>query len=1013
MEFTMRLLKLAVCVHVLVAGTLKAADAPWKLSFQDDFQRSEVGPDWKMVPGMSLADGRLKLVGTVNAQINRSFKPDIRLEFDAWAIEEIPPCDISVTLCGGELGMGYLLGFGARGNRANHLLGPGVNFADLDPPFVIEQGKQYHCVAQKEGKHISYTVNGTTLFDVKTEDPIGGPGFDIAGLLAWTGMTVDSVRVYERTTAHPDAPRTLKAILDGPLYREGRELKIRNGASTPRLASAVARFNQGRLEQALEEFRAIGLKLDGLLGQAYVLGDLGYEERFRHPEFEALADDWEAASKALPNDHVLADNALIARWFSAFKMARSAEASTAAIRLRHLGPNNNPFFYKARFYEARYLYWNGAEGGDPKAIGRAREWMAELKQTWPQNSILRQYTGEQVPWGEEYTADTTKHPAWAAYLREAYAREVAFMHHFIDERQDAEGGFGGGLGDDCEMMRTWMQIAAISTAAERARAGIEKLAQAIWKHDLGDDGYAGMSDVEHSAEPSADMLPGMLFIRYGDPLWVQRNLRTCKTIKETYMGTDANGHPRFQSSVFGGGDIERTTLGGGDSGYCARAMKHFIWEAWRGNPEARDFFAAWVDGWRALTMREIDGKLPGVIPLNVWYPSGSICAPVKGATWWDPKLNYIPRPDMIVDAFLAAYSLTDDPKFLRPYQLGMEMGSLGPISRPPAPEGSREWQISSMIGYSGNMSTEQCKTAVYKWLTGDPAYDDFIMAYGDAAQKYRVNGDLDAFMGSFKAAAEGLRYNLDVQTTEVLSTDRCGLPAALSVFGAYTGAQSGMRDAATPSFSVTYDTPSMNFAALVTQATQERVRVWLYNFEDDPMPVGLRLWRLRPGHYLLNQGEQVEGERPTIRRYRWEPSTTVKILRRAEGPTVTVPSGKVWCVDLRLDEPVAVPDRAPDLAIATRDVTRTAGGLRVTVHNIGNEDAQPFQIRVQAKSGDRWSTVGQQCPALPWPKNLVSSVVTVEIPLQPNQLQGSLRLTLEPGDGQHDLYAPNNECDVK
>lgn len=1011
----MRLFALIGCLCLSLSGLSAAAETPWKLVFQDDFDRAELGADWDVEPGMSIINGRMRLVGTIDAKINRHFKPDIRLEFDGWAVEGIPPCDMSVTLCGGEVGMGYLLGFGAQNNHANHLIGPGVHFVDHSPPFVIEQGKKYHCVAQKEGKHISYVVNGTTLFDVTTDDPLGGPGFDVAGILAWTGLDIDNVRVYERETAHPDAPRTLESIPDGPLYREGRKLVIRAGAaSTPALQSAVAAFNDGRIDDALKQFRSMGGTLAGLLGQAYALGDLGYVEKYKHPEFEALAKDFEAAGAARPDDTVLANYALLAKWFATLKMARSGEAAVATIRFRHLGEKNNPFFYKARMYEARYKYWNGAEGGDHKAMDEARDWMAALKTMWPDNIILREYTGDDVPWGEQYNADTTRHPAWAAYLREAYVRQVEFMHHFINERQDAEGAFGGGYGDDCEMMRTWMQIAAISTAAERARMGIQNLAEGIWKHELTYDGYAGMSDVEHSSEPGADMLPGMLFIRYGDPLWVERNLLACKTIKTTYMGIDANGYPRFQSSTFGGGEVERTTLGGGDSGYCGRPMKHFIWEAWRGNPDARDWFARWADGWRALTMKEIDGKMVGVIPYNVWYPSGSICAPVKGATWWDPKLNYIVRSDMIVDVFLAAYSLTEDPKFLRPYQLGMQYGSLGPIRRPPAPEGSREWQIASMIGYSGNMSTEQCKAAVYKWLTGDPAYDDFILAYGDRTQIYRVNGDLDAYMKSFQAAASGLRYNLDLQTTEVLSTDRCGLPHALAVFGAYTGAQTGMRDAATPSFSITYDTPTMNFAALVTEATRERLRVWLYNFEDEPMPIGLKLWRLKPGSYIVSQGEQVPGERECIHRYRWEDPQTVKILRRAEGPTITVPPGKVWCVDLRLDEPIDVPALAPDLAVAPRDVARTDRGLTITVHNVGNADVTAFDVAVQTKNDARWTTVAtKRCAGLNWPKDLTASATTVEVPLDQPAAQGEWRILLTPGDGQFDLNESNNLCVVK
>ncbi|MBP7935757.1 MAG: hypothetical protein KA354_14005, partial [Phycisphaerae bacterium] len=600
----MRRFALVGCLHLLLSIFSAAEETQWKLVFQDHFDRTEVGPDWKPNPGMSIISGRLRLIGVVNAQINHSFKPDIRLEFDGWAIEGIPPCDMSVTFCGGEVGTGYLLGFGAQNNAANHLVGPGVRFEDHHPPFLIEQGREYHCIAQKEGRRISYAVNGTKLFDVRVDDPLGGPGFDVAGVLGWTGLEVDNVEVYERTTPHPDAPKTLVGISDGPLYREGRQLVVRRGSGSPAVDAAVTTFNTGRLDEALMQFRAMGDTLVGLLGQAYVRGDLAYMEKYRHPEFKVLATAFEAASARQPGDEVLAQYALLAKWFASFHMQRSGAAMVAAVRLRKLGAKNNPFYYKSRLYQARYRYWDGAEAGNRNVMAEAKSWMEELKQMWPDHVILRQYTGDRIPWGEQYNADTTKHPAWAAYLREAYARQVEFMRHFITERQDREGGFGGGYGDDCEMMRTWMQVSAISSAAETARTGIQNLARGIWDHELIYDGYAGMGDVEHSSEPSADVLPGLLFVRYGDPLWVERNLRTSKTIKEKFMGIDARGYPRFQSSWYGEGRVDRTPLGGGDSGYNGRTMKHFLWEAWRGNPEARDWFVRWADGWRDATMRE-------------------------------------------------------------------------------------------------------------------------------------------------------------------------------------------------------------------------------------------------------------------------------------------------------------------------------------------------------------------------------------------------------------------------
>ena len=153
-----------------------------------------------------------------------------------------------------------------------------------------------------------------------------------------------------------------------------------------------------------------------------------------------------------------------------------------------------------------------------------------------------------------------------------------------------------------------------------------------------------------------------------------------------------------------------------------------------------------------------------------------------------------------------------------------------------------------------------------------------------------------------------------------------------------------MRDAATPTFSVTYDTPTTDFAALVIVCSKERLRVWLYNFDEEPMPVHLKTWRLKPGVYILNQGEQVPGERACIHRYRWEEAQAVEILRRAEGPTILVPPGKVWCVDLRLDEQIDVPRLAPDLALAPRDIARTDRGLEITVHNIGSADSKGFRL---------------------------------------------------------------------
>lgn len=1004
----------ALCI---LAGlpTADAQEAQWRLVWEDDFERSGIGDDWQVGRKASIVDGRLKLQGVHQAVILRSFAPDVRLEFEARSLPGIPPCDLSATLaCGDRIPRGYLLGFGARGNRAHHLMGPGVHWANEDPEFVIEPEKDYHLVAQKEGSRITYTVNGTTIIDQQVPDPVGGPNFDRVGVLTWTGMTIDNVRVYERVTAHPDTPRGLDRLPEGPLYRDGHRLRIREGHETTALKKAVEAFNANDLDTALARFVSLGSSLAGLLGQAYVYGDLNHIEPVYHATFEELADQFEQASRQAPDNDVLADYALATRWFSDLVMTRKGSGNVAVIRLEALGPENNPYYHKALLYRVRYQYWGALEGGLPAVAADARKQAQSLLETWPENRILRQYAGERVPWGNRYQADPDKHPAWAAYLREAYARAIAMMERFIEVRQRPDGQFGGGYGDDVEMMRSWMQVAAISSASEDVRSGIERLAEGVWDNVLLKGYDRALSDVEHTAEASADTLPGMLLLRHGDPLWYERNLESCHTIKTCFMGLDVNGHPRFKSSSIGKLRVGDPLLGGGDTGYCARAMKHFLWAAWHGNVHARDWLVGWADGWRGPSIRDIDGKIAGFVPLTLWYPTSSITPPVEGKTWHDKRMNYWSRPDMIHDTFLAAYWLTEDSKFLMPFQMAMRLATRGPLPRGDLERGSREWQLASIAHLPNNMGTEQNKVMLYRWLTGDRAYDAYARSRANATMRYQLNGDLDTYLEGFESAAKRTRFNLDMMTSEVMAMDRAGVPAAMMLFGAYTGAISSLRDMATPTFAVTYDTPTTDFAGLVVFASKQRLRLWLYHFDDETMPIGLKLWRLEPGMYVLDQGEQLPGETEDKHRYAWEPSEEVACLHRGDGPTIHVPPGKIWAVDLRLKSSVAVPMPAPDLAIMPRDIQLKGNSLSVTIHNIGSGDAGPFDLIVEtATTGEARELARQRIPGLDATRDLLPSTTTVSLALPGGDPPAAARIRVQLASEGYEACAHNNFCRLK
>ncbi len=984
------------------------AGEQWRLSWSDGFERDTVGDGWVVTHGQaSVREGKLHLEGGGACIItSKAFAPDVRLEFDAVADPRFPPCDLSAALAANEIhGYSYLLAFGGQNNRVNQILGPGVRKVVEKPALLIQPGRTYHISALKEGRRLALSVDGVTVVEAEAGQAAGGPGLDRVGLVTWAGMIADNVRVYERDEPAPENSGLFAELTGSPFARAGAKL-MAAGPAAPGVQKALDALNAGRPDEALKLFGAVGDPALSLWGRAWALGDLSYAEANGSPEFLKLAADARDLLAKRPADESLRRLAAASGWFGDLVMSRSGLSS--AIRLTGLGERGNPFYHKARLYEARYLYWNGMEGGNRKAIAQAVEMMAGPRKLWPENTVLRQYGGEAVPWGEELNADVERHPAWAAYLREAYARQARIMETWFQKRQAPDGQLGGGWGDDVELMRTWMQIAAISTGPEQARAGIQKLADGVWKTLK--DGYdPGIGDVEHSSEPSADTAPAMLLLCYGDPLYVERNMLSCRTIKERFMGIDANGYPRFISSEFGAGGVNRQPQAGGDTGYHARAMKHLLWQAWWGDEAAKDWFARWTDGWRAKTAAQIGTKPPGLPPMTIWHPSGTIAPPDGGGPWWDPKRNYYGQMGgMVFDSMLAAYALTGERRFLSAFQLMMDSATKGPLPRGPVTPGSPEDFQMQMVSMP-----DASKTALYRLLTGERVYDEYTRRNGDPAQVYRTDYDIDRYTKSFEAVAKSLRSNLELRTTEVLATDRAALDGALTVFGAYTGAVTGLRDASTPTFAVTYDAPDADFAALVVDSSPERLRVWLYSFHDRPVRIGLRLWRVSPGEYVLKQGRVLPGEAKGQNRYAWQPASRVKVLHRADAVYVDVPPNAVYAVDLRLERPVSVPAAAPDLAIDFRDV-RPGRNWQVTLHNIGNAAAGQFAVRLERRSESGWRKVSEQTvKSLPAPANLRPSRLNLSLSAPSAQTGATYRITLDPADRLYEICESNNSCVIR
>ncbi|MBN2271510.1 MAG: hypothetical protein JXN61_12910, partial [Sedimentisphaerales bacterium] len=840
---------LGLCCGGVYAGESGVGDT-WVLKFEDDFEREELGAEW-VTNDAVIRGGRLLLgaKGPACAKLVRRFPADVRIEFTAQACEDRPPCDLSVTLAAERfraMSWNYLLAFGGENNTVNKLTGGRrlQGMRDENPTRLIEPGRTYKMVAVKQGKELSLIVDGKLLLEGRDEEVMGGPGFDAVGIVTWHGMYVDNVRVYERKEPHPDTPQYVLRL--GGLILSADNAGRLSGPPniSDEAKKAVDAYNRGDLAAAERIFKSLDGEIQAA-GLAYVYGHLNYDEG---PDvFPLVARLFDKLLRTTPGDKRLADYTWAASLFGGIRLFPRSEKECSG--LMSVGPENNPFYDKAMLYRARFLRANGQEGGNAEVLATAQSMFRQLKAKAPGNVVLRELTGESVPWGEDLAERRAGAPRWAALLNEMYVRQLAIMNWWFTRRQLPDGQLGGGWGDDVEILRSWGPWAMISDADPVVRDGIEKLCRGVWDHVLVDGYSTGLGDVEHSAEPSADSIPTMLAICYGDPLWYERNLASCRRIRDYYTGIDNNGFVRFKSGHFGGDKASEHVQHGGDTHYSPRPMKHFLWSAWYGNNEAKEFYLNWVRGWVKATMTSKYSKVAGVPPATIWYPSGDI-APPNGAPWNDPTYNIygccLIGSFRIQETFLSGYYLSRDAYFLEPlrawrrfYKMELPAGS---ASNPDVEKDPMGWAIRN----SKNTWKAERPLREYRWMTGDDSYDE-LFGMQRLQERLHMPGTFDDFVNSLAGAVGRLRVNFNLYTRETLQTDRAGLPGSEITFSAFTGAVEEWIDAGIPTMAVTWDVPHRDFAAIVPYTSEDCLRAWIYNFSGQTTRMGMRLWRLRPG----------------------------------------------------------------------------------------------------------------------------------------------------------------------
>lgn len=530
----------------------------------------------------------------------------------------------------------------------------------------------------------------------------------------------------------------------------------------------------------------------------------------------------------------------------------------------------SPLYPLWALYRGRFLVWTMLEysgiGGNPankaRFVSEAERCFEVARKAFPENATLRIYLGENIP-APGLSLIDDRAPAWANHQRRALEQLHAIIRWWIAQRQLPNGEFGGKWGDDVEMWRWWAPV-LIGFDDPVVNAAQEKLARGNLARTTLAHGYTSqLTDVEHTAEETADTLTPMLHALGPTAEWTPRIQKLVTLAEQVWWGVNEQGRLQFKHIDFNHEQLGADAARAYDTGYHVRVLQPalLLWQR-TGDPALGQALTRWLRTWAEAAAGTANGKPAGIVPSALRWPTGLPGSPGRG--WFAPDLGSDPMEGVyswpsfparaMTAALLQAYAQTREPVFVAP------LVQMAELRRAHLKAGDPDGSPGS-LAWTGRNLPRVINDSLAKWrqLTGDARFDDLLLADANGYVSRILGQSDDKLTAQLSDLARTLSHNWPMFTEEVRYTDRVltyphGWPRSTLpridhslLYSTVTG-DPGTAETY-PLNGVRWHTAPREIAALVTENRRDRFSSQLFHFGDEPRTFSASLLLLEPGRY--------------------------------------------------------------------------------------------------------------------------------------------------------------------